>query len=256
MSMMLKVWPAPKNNMITPMIRPTSPTRLVRNALSAASELGFSSHQWPMSTNEHTPDQLPADEQLQDVVGHDQDEHRGGEQAEEGEVVGEATVALDVLGRVDVHEQRDQRDGEEHHHGEAVDHGADLELDAAGLPPGEGVQDGSDRRPRLALLGRREQHRQGARARSRSRPLRRSAPVDPADPLAAGDDRQHERRRRWRRCRSRPRRGAGACRRTGSATNDAAISAGMIQAFSSEEHALSPSSDRRRRGRCWRGCGR
>ena len=44
MSTMLKV-PAPKNRMITPMIRPTSPTRLVRKALRAASELGFSSHQ-------------------------------------------------------------------------------------------------------------------------------------------------------------------------------------------------------------------
>ena len=32
-----------------------SPTRLVRNALSAASELGFSSHQCPMSAKEQTP---------------------------------------------------------------------------------------------------------------------------------------------------------------------------------------------------------
>ena len=32
-----------------------SPTRLVRNALSAASELGFSSHQCPISANEQTP---------------------------------------------------------------------------------------------------------------------------------------------------------------------------------------------------------
>jgi len=54
MSTMLK-GPAPKNRMITPMIRPTSPTRLVRKALTAASELGLSSHQWPMSTNEQSP---------------------------------------------------------------------------------------------------------------------------------------------------------------------------------------------------------
>jgi hypothetical protein len=46
---------APKNRMITPMISPMSPTRLVRNALSAASVFGFSSHQWPMSTNEQRP---------------------------------------------------------------------------------------------------------------------------------------------------------------------------------------------------------
>ena len=54
-SRMLKVCPAPKNRMITPQIRPTSPTRLVMKAFSAASEFGFSSHQWPMSANEHRP---------------------------------------------------------------------------------------------------------------------------------------------------------------------------------------------------------
>ena len=32
-----------------------SPVRVVRNALSAASELGFSSHQCPISMNEHRP---------------------------------------------------------------------------------------------------------------------------------------------------------------------------------------------------------
>ena len=32
-----------------------SPTRLVRNALSAASLLALSSHQWPISTKEQTP---------------------------------------------------------------------------------------------------------------------------------------------------------------------------------------------------------
>ena len=53
-SRMLKE-PAAKKRMITPQIRPTSPTRLVMNALSAASEFGFSSHQCPMSANEHRP---------------------------------------------------------------------------------------------------------------------------------------------------------------------------------------------------------
>ena len=60
MRWMSKVWPAPKNRMITPQIRPTSPTRLVMKAFRAASEFGFSSHQCPMSANEHRPDQLPA----------------------------------------------------------------------------------------------------------------------------------------------------------------------------------------------------
>ena len=47
--------PVAQNSVIMPIIRPTSPTRLVRNALSAASEFGFSSHQCPMSANEHRP---------------------------------------------------------------------------------------------------------------------------------------------------------------------------------------------------------
>ena len=55
MSRIEKVLPAAKNRMITPMSRPMSPTRLVRNAFSAASEFGLSSHQCPMSTNEQTP---------------------------------------------------------------------------------------------------------------------------------------------------------------------------------------------------------
>ena len=51
---MSKVLAAKKQTM-TPIIRPTSPVRVVRNAFNAASEFGFSSHQWPMSMNEQTP---------------------------------------------------------------------------------------------------------------------------------------------------------------------------------------------------------
>ena len=47
--------PAAKNRVIIPTSRPTSPTRLVRKALRAASLLGFSSHQWPIRANEQTP---------------------------------------------------------------------------------------------------------------------------------------------------------------------------------------------------------
>jgi hypothetical protein len=38
-----------------PTNRPTSPTRTVRNAFSAARLLGSSSHQCPISRNEHRP---------------------------------------------------------------------------------------------------------------------------------------------------------------------------------------------------------
>ena len=49
------VAPAAKKVMMTPRIRPTSPTRLVRKALRAASLFFFSSHQCPMSANEQRP---------------------------------------------------------------------------------------------------------------------------------------------------------------------------------------------------------
>ena len=57
MASMLKVLPPPavKNNVVMPISRPMSPTRLVKKALRAASELAFSSHQWPMRTKLHTP---------------------------------------------------------------------------------------------------------------------------------------------------------------------------------------------------------
>ena len=55
MSMMLHFSFEAKKRMIMPISRPISPTRLVRKALRAASELGCSSHQWPMSANEQTP---------------------------------------------------------------------------------------------------------------------------------------------------------------------------------------------------------
>ena len=52
---MSKVWPARKNVMVMPMSRPMSPVRVVKNAFRAASELGLSSHQWPINMNEQTP---------------------------------------------------------------------------------------------------------------------------------------------------------------------------------------------------------
>ena len=38
-----------------PTSSPMSPVRVVKNAFSAASEFGCSSHQWPMSMNEQRP---------------------------------------------------------------------------------------------------------------------------------------------------------------------------------------------------------
>ena len=52
---MSKLWLAAKNVTITPIIRPTSPVRVVRKALIAALVFSCSSHQWPMSMKEQRP---------------------------------------------------------------------------------------------------------------------------------------------------------------------------------------------------------
>ena len=59
-----------------------SPVRVVRNALSAASEFGFSSHQWPISMNEHRPTSSQPTSICERVVGDDEQQHRRGEQAD------------------------------------------------------------------------------------------------------------------------------------------------------------------------------
>ena len=46
--------PADQKSIIIPTKSPISPTRLVKNAFRAASEFGFSSHQWPINAKEHT----------------------------------------------------------------------------------------------------------------------------------------------------------------------------------------------------------
>ena len=55
------------------------------------------------------PDRLPEDEQLQEVVGHHQHEHRKSEQGDVGEEPGIAALAVHVADRIDVHEPADDR---------------------------------------------------------------------------------------------------------------------------------------------------
>ena len=52
---MSKLCPLAKKRMMIPMSIPASPRRVVKKAFRAASELSFSSHQWPMSMKEHSP---------------------------------------------------------------------------------------------------------------------------------------------------------------------------------------------------------
>ena len=89
--------------------KPTSPSRVITNALTAPAraalllpvvadqEVGADAHH------------LPADQQHEQVVGEDDEQHRGGEQRDERGVRRVARVALEVGGRVDLHGQRDDR---------------------------------------------------------------------------------------------------------------------------------------------------
>ncbi len=76
MPTMSKVLPAAKNVTITPIIRPMSPVRVVRNAFSAAFVFACSSHQWPMSMKEQRPTSSQPIEQLERVRRDDEREHR------------------------------------------------------------------------------------------------------------------------------------------------------------------------------------
>ena len=57
MPLVAELWAqaAPKKMIAVPTRRPMSPTRTVKNALSAARLLAASSHQCPISMNEHRP---------------------------------------------------------------------------------------------------------------------------------------------------------------------------------------------------------
>ncbi len=136
----------PKYRMMTPTSRPTSPTRTVRNAFTAARALGSSSHQWPMSMNEHRP-MISQPRMIWIMFSASTiTQHPGREQRDRGEEVGVPAVAADVVERVDLHEQRDERDEGEQHDGEAVDVLADRELHAPALPPRPAPDDRPDER--------------------------------------------------------------------------------------------------------------
>ena len=87
-----------------PTSRPMSPTRTVKNAFRAASELARSSHQCPMSMNEQRP--MISQPRISWIVfsAMTMQSMPAVNRREGGEEVGEAAVAPHVLERVDVHE--------------------------------------------------------------------------------------------------------------------------------------------------------
>ena len=73
-------------------------------------------------------DQLPEDEQHQQVVGDDQTQHGGREQRHVGEVAAVAAVIAEIAGRVNLDQQRDEGDDDQHDAGESVDPRAQLDV--------------------------------------------------------------------------------------------------------------------------------
>jgi hypothetical protein len=72
---------------------------------------------------------LPPDQQLVQVVGHDHIEHGRGEQGQRGEEERVPLVAVHVGRRVDLDQQRDGGDDDEHDRGKPVDERPDLNLE-------------------------------------------------------------------------------------------------------------------------------
>ena len=66
-------------------------------------------------------DALPAEEQLDEIVGGDQRQHGEGEQREIGEEARPVRVLLHVADGVEMHEARDRGHHHQHHGGQRVD---------------------------------------------------------------------------------------------------------------------------------------
>ena len=113
------------------MSRPTSPMRVVMNAFFAAS---VARALLPVEADEQEradADQLPRDVEEEQVVGHHEHEHRGGEELEDREEPAVARLALHVADGEDVHHQRDGGDDAEHDDRDRVDVDAHAQLEVA-----------------------------------------------------------------------------------------------------------------------------
>jgi len=140
----------------------------------------------------HQADRFPAEEQLQEVVGHHQHQHG---ECEQGDVAEEALVAP-VVGHVadgvDVHHQRDEGHHHHHHRGQPVDHEADVGAQPTDLEPGVDVLVVALR----ASPGQQVQHVAGQRERHADAKDGHGVGAGAADLAAeqAGDDGAEQRR--------------------------------------------------------------
>src|SRR2546429_257112 len=93
-------------------------------------------------------DALPADEEKGEIVREHEDQHRGGEEVEVGEVAREAAVPVHVTNRINVDQEADAGDDERHDWREGIqaeprlgaerpgdDAGVDVVMERPGLRP-------------------------------------------------------------------------------------------------------------------------
>ena len=120
----------------------------------------------------HQTHGFPAEEQLQQVVAHDEHQHGEGEQGDIGEEAVVAFVFFHVAHGVDVHHQRHKGHHAHHHGGDGIDQETDFHLQAADNHPridglverGAVKNDGLERECRQNEGGEHAQNRQGAAA--------------------------------------------------------------------------------------------
>ncbi len=80
-------------------------------------------------------DQFPADEEQEQVVAHDEHEHGGGEELEEGEEPVVARLTLHVADGEDVHHQGDGGDDAEHEDRHRIDEQAEFDVHRTDVAP-------------------------------------------------------------------------------------------------------------------------
>ena len=137
--MFVVVNPVAAISTMMPNMNGTSPIRVVMNALIAA--FGVRLLLPPVTDQQVGADahDLPPDQQLDQVVGHDHREHRRREHRQHDVEPREPHVAVHVAQRVDVHHQRDRGDDHEHDRGEPVDQDAQLQMQRTDLEPRDRV---------------------------------------------------------------------------------------------------------------------
>ena len=126
-------------------------------------------------------DTFPAEEQLRQIVGGHQHQHREGEQRQIGEEpVARAGLVRHVADRIDMDQHRDERHHRHHDRRQRVVAQCPVDVEPAGLDPGAEVEHGRTGRPPIS-----SKHASGPQIAAITIP-RIEAPIAARSPIAAG----------------------------------------------------------------------